>query len=105
MNDQTTTNSGPNSALGEMIYREGSMGKRENAFNGCKVFSATMIHQRVALGEAITAWLEEAKARRPGFQLVDIVVRQSSDDGFHCVSACLFFKEGAAKTTGDKRRG
>lgn len=77
-------------------------------FNGCKVFCATMIHQRQTLGEEVTAWLEDARARRPGFQLVDIVVRQSSDEAFHCISIVLLYNEdlGAAKTAKEKpRRG
>lgn len=64
-----------------------------SAFNGVKVFAATMVHQRQALGEQVTAWLEDAQAHRPGFQLVDIVVSQSSDEAFHCISVVLFFRE------------
>lgn len=65
----------------------------KSAFNGCKVFCATMFHQRQTLGEQVTAWLEEARATRPGFQIVDIVVRQSSDEAFHCTTITVFFKE------------
>ena len=64
-----------------------------NAFNGVKIFAATMIAQRQTLGEAVTAWLEDAKARRPGFQLVDVVVRQSSDEAYHCITICIFYNE------------
>ena len=62
-------------------------------FTGVKVFFATMIAQRQTLGETVTAWLENARARRPGFEVVDIVVRQSSDDAYHCTSICVFFHE------------
>ena len=62
-------------------------------FNGAKVFAATMIAQRHTLGETVTAWLEEARATRPGFKLVDIVVRQSSDRAFHCITITVFFNE------------
>lgn len=65
----------------------------ENAFNGAKVFFATMLAQRQTLGDAVTAWLEDARTKRPGFQLVDIVIRQSSDAAFHCISCCVFFNE------------
>ena len=75
-----------------------------SAFNGVKVFAATMFAQRQTLGEAVTAWLEEARARRPGFQLVDVVVRQSSDDAYHCISAVIFFNEDLAVAQ-EKRRG
>ena len=79
------------------------MKPNERAFNGVRVFSATMIAQRQTLGESVTAWLEEARARRPGFQLVDIVVRQSSDNAFHLISIIVFFNEDLGKEK--KRRG
>lgn len=49
--------------------------------------------RRQALGETVTAWLKDAKDHRPGFQLVDAVVRQSSDEAYHCISICLFYNE------------
>lgn len=67
-----------------------------SAFSGVKVISATMVAQRQALGEQVTQWLENARRERPGFEVVDIVIRQSSDDAFHCVSALIFFREDAA---------
>ena len=76
-----------------------------SSFNGVKVFCATMFHQRQSLGEEVTAWLEDARARRPGFQVVDVVVRQSSDDAFHCLSIVIFFKEGVDAPKETKRRG
>ena len=66
-------------------------------FTGVKVFFATMIAQRQTLGETVTRWFEDARARRPGFEVVDIVVRQSSDASFHCISICIFFNEGTPK--------
>ena len=75
-----------------------------SAFNGVKVIAATMFHQRQSLGEDVTRWLEEARAR-PGFRVVDIQIRQSSDDAYHCVSACIFFHEDVAVPKGTKRRG
>jgi hypothetical protein len=63
-----------------------------NKFDGVKVFSASMFAPRQVLGETVTRWLEEAR-RRPGFEVVDIVVRQSSDDAFHLVSCVIFYKE------------
>ena len=65
----------------------------KSAFNGVQVFSATMVAQRQELGEKVTRWIEEAKRMRPGFQIVDIVVSQSSDDEFHCIAINLFFRE------------
>ena len=66
-----------------------------NAFNGVRVFSATMAAQRQTLGETITRWLDEAR-RRPGFEVVDIVVRQSSDNAFHCLTIIIIFNEDLA---------
>jgi len=64
-----------------------------SSFHGVKVFSATVTAQRQQLGEQVTVWLEGARSRRPGFQVVDIVVTQSSDEAFHCISICVFYKE------------
>jgi hypothetical protein len=74
-----------------------------STFNGVRVFCATMIQQRQALGEQITAWIAAERRQRPGFEIVDIVMRQSSDRAFHCVSAVLFFKYDVAAK--EKRRG
>lgn len=63
-----------------------------STFNGVKVFSASMMALRATLDEAVTRWLEAAR-RRPGFELVDVVTRQSSDESFHCLSIVLFYKE------------
>lgn len=62
-------------------------------FNGVQVFAATMVEQRQSLGETATRWIAEAKARRAGFEIVDIVIRQSSDSAFHCITICIFYKE------------
>ena len=56
-------------------------------FTGVKVFSATMQQDRERLGETITAWL----SARPRLRVVDKVIRQSSDDAFHCLSVILFY--------------
>ena len=65
------------------------MRRSDDAFDGVKVFAATMIEQRYALCDRVTEWL----AARPRLELVDAVVRQSSDDQFHCVSIVLFYRE------------
>lgn len=74
-----------------------------SAFTSCKTFCATMVRDRENLGEKVTAWLNNARAERPGFQIVDVVVRQSSDEGFHCITIAVFFNETPAKE--NKRRG
>jgi hypothetical protein len=58
-----------------------------SSFTGIKVFSATMFAQRDKLGELVTAWI----AAHPEITLVDIVVAQSSDAQFHCVSIIVFY--------------
>jgi hypothetical protein len=64
-----------------------------SVFNGVKVFAATMVAQRQELGDVVTRWLEEARRTRPGFELVDMKISQSSDAAFHCISIVLFFRE------------
>lgn len=64
-----------------------------SAFSGVKTFCATLVAQRQSLGEQVTRWLEDARARRPGFQIVDIVVTQSSDEAYHCLTISVFFNE------------
>lgn len=60
-------------------------------FDGVKVFSATMYADRAVLGEKVTEWM----ADNPTKKLVDIVVKQSSDLDFHCVTLVVFYKEEA----------
>lgn len=58
-------------------------------FNGVKVFSATMVADRARLGETVTAWIDA----HPTYEIVDIVVTQSSDAAFHCIAITLFYWE------------
>jgi hypothetical protein len=59
------------------------------AFNGVKIFSATMFADRGQLGDRITAWMASGPPRK----LTDIVVTQSSDAAFHCVTISIFYQE------------
>jgi hypothetical protein len=59
------------------------------AFNGVKVFSATMVADRNVLGEKITAWI----SAHPEYEVADIVITQSSDDQFHCIAFTVFYQE------------
>ena len=61
----------------------------DRAFNGVKVFSATMAQERDQLGERITAWLKD----RPAVHVVDTIVTQSSDESFHCLAITVFYWE------------
>jgi hypothetical protein len=60
-----------------------------NAFNGVKIFSATMAKARDALGEQVTAWLSGVSGR----EVVDTVVTQSSDQAFHCIAITIFYRD------------
>ena len=59
------------------------------AFNGVKIFSATMAKAREALGDQVTAWLSSA----PDREVVDTVVTQSSDEAFHCIAITIFYRD------------
>jgi hypothetical protein len=58
-------------------------------FNGVKVFSATMAQQRDRLGEMVTEWI----AGHPQCQVTDLVVTQSSDAEFHCITITIFYRD------------
>jgi len=62
---------------------------QRNRFNGVKIFSATMAQERDRLGDRITEWMRE----HPGFEIVDTVVTQSSDEAFHCLAITIFYNE------------
>jgi hypothetical protein len=68
-----------------------------SAFTSVKVFSASMYERRQTLGDEVTRWLEEARRTRSGFQIVDIVIRQSSDREYHALSIVVFFRESPLK--------
>jgi hypothetical protein len=57
--------------------------------SGAKVFSATMAREREMLGEVATKWLRA----NPDKEIVEHLVRQSSDSAFHCISIIFFYKE------------
>ena len=59
------------------------------AFNGVKVFSATMMADRDQLGEKVSAWM----SNNSHLKLTDIVVTQSSDEAFHCIAITVFYCE------------
>lgn len=63
------------------------------AFNGVKVFSATMQRDRDALGDKVTEW----RRGNPELEVNDVVVTQSSDEAFHCLAITVFYTE-AVKT-------
>jgi hypothetical protein len=54
---------------------------------GIQVFSATMAKDRAVLGERVTAWSQA----NPNARVIETIVRQSSDAGFHCLSIVLLW--------------
>lgn len=57
-------------------------------FSGVKVFSATMHRDRAQLGETMTRWISD----HPDIAIVSIVMTQSSDSDYHCLSAVVFYR-------------
>jgi hypothetical protein len=66
---------------------QGDSGQVAKAFNGVKIFSATVAQGREALGERVMAWLRSDPAR----EVVDTVITQSSDEAFHCIAITIFY--------------
>ncbi len=56
-------------------------------YKGAKVFSATKARERVELGNALTEWIQD----NPDLVIKDTVVRQSSDNEFHCITIIVFY--------------
>ena len=73
--------SSPNNSSGTVVLRPGVR------FNSIKVFSATMMNEREHLGARITNWF----ADNPDLLVTEIVVTQSSDEAFHCLTFTIFY--------------
>ena len=58
-------------------------------YTGAKVFSATKAKEREDLGNYLTRWLKD----NPQVRIKDTVVRQSSDNEFHCLTIVVFYDE------------
>ncbi len=56
-------------------------------YKGAKVFSATKARERIELGTALTEWIQD----NPDLVIKDTVVRQSSDNEFHCITIIVFY--------------
>jgi len=72
---------------GEDHSRSGS--RRDAAFNGVKVFSATMFAERDRLGDRVTDWI----AANSHLKVTEMIVTQSSDAAFHCLAITVFYAE------------
>jgi hypothetical protein len=73
-------------ALRQRLFK---LRKEAVMFTGVKVFSATKAKEREELGETVTRWMRA----NADVEIVDKVVRQSSDNEFHCYSLVLFYRE------------
>jgi hypothetical protein len=58
-------------------------------FTGLKIFSTTLMRDREVMGERISQWLKD----NPDLEIVERVVRQSSDKEFHCLTIALFYRD------------
>jgi len=67
----------------------GSRWDKPRMFTGVKVFSATKAKEREELSENVNRWIKA----NADVEVVDRVVRQSSDNEFHCYSLTLFYKQ------------
>ncbi len=61
------------------------------AWDGVKVFTASQISERQQLGDKITSWM----AANPSHQVTEIVLTQSSDSAFHCLTFTVFYRSGS----------
>ena len=57
-----------------------------NGITVVKVFVATKMRDRDALGDRVTSWI----SANPDLQILSKVVSLSSDRAFHCLSIVLF---------------
>lgn len=56
-------------------------------FDAVKVISATTFSDRQKLSDRVTDWLRDHP------RVVEIVVTQSSDAAFHCLTFTLFYRD------------
>lgn len=66
---------------------------KAGAFSAVKVFWGSFSETRNALGEQITDWLRQ----HPELTVVDCVVTQSADSGYHCLTITLFLAGDASR--------
>lgn len=48
-----------------------------------------MARNRDELGDQVTDWIR----KNPTIEITDVVVRQSSDQSFHCISITVFYRD------------
>jgi len=75
--------------MGQLSRSGAGLVLRPGPFDGVKIFSATMLAARAQLGEQVTEWIR----LHPHYELIEIIVTQSSDAAFHCVAISVFFRD------------
>ena len=73
------------------MYQRTSAGRivlRSESSDGVKVFTATTARDRAQLGDVVTEWI----ARNPEVVVCEIVVLQSSDERYHCLTFTVFYR-------------
>jgi hypothetical protein len=70
-------------------------------FDSVSVFSATKAVERQKLGEKVTTCLQG----HADYDVVEMVVRQSSDSEFHCLTIILFSRSPGRVPVPDARYG
>jgi hypothetical protein len=58
------------------------------AFDAVCVFSASDFRRRAEIGDEVTEWV----AMHPERELVEVVVKQSSDANHHCLTIVVFHR-------------
>jgi hypothetical protein len=76
----------------QAVVRAAPRSRPRGAFNGVQVFSATVASERAHLGDRVTQW----RAEHPAVEIVDLVVTQSSDAAFHCLTISVFYWEASS---------
>ena len=65
----------------------------DSRFDSVRVFSSTLVADRLRLGERVTEWI----ASNPHVKVTELVVTQSSDSAYHCLTFTLFFRDARAQ--------
>ncbi|MBA3499681.1 MAG: hypothetical protein H0T65_04880 [Deltaproteobacteria bacterium] len=65
--------------------------RADTRFDSVRVFSSTLVADRLRLGERVTEWI----ASNPQCTVTEVIVTQSSDSAYHCLTFTLFFRQAA----------
>lgn len=100
--NRATRGSAPTAAMVRQVQVDGDASpprqvlarpRNRPVFNGVKTFAATKYGDRAVLGDRVTEWM----TNHPELEVVDIVITQSSDDAYHCLTMTVFYWRDAAR--------